>query len=168
MVSELRLSIFDLRSEVQAQVGLGSALSDYVRAVSVGAGFSVHVILDEAPDRLPINVEAELLRIAQEAVTNALKHGAPKQVTISLAQGESEVILSVRDDGKGISTEALKAQGIDPFASAPPGKSWEPVLPQPAPEPIAPIRRAAKKVGRNDPCPCGSGKKFKKCCGRGG
>ncbi|MBP1571608.1 MAG: preprotein translocase subunit SecA [Oscillospiraceae bacterium] len=29
-----------------------------------------------------------------------------------------------------------------------------------------PIRRAADKVGRNDPCPCGSGKKYKKCCGR--
>lgn len=28
-----------------------------------------------------------------------------------------------------------------------------------------PVRREAKKVGRNDPCPCGSGKKFKKCCG---
>ena len=33
------------------------------------------------------------------------------------------------------------------------------------PEPIEPIRAAAK-VGRNDPCPCGSGKKYKKCCGR--
>ena len=29
-----------------------------------------------------------------------------------------------------------------------------------------PIRRSAEKVGRNDPCPCGSGKKYKKCCGR--
>ena len=29
----------------------------------------------------------------------------------------------------------------------------------------APGRRAAPKVGRNDPCPCGSGKKYKKCCG---
>ena len=28
------------------------------------------------------------------------------------------------------------------------------------------IKRESKKVGRNDPCPCGSGKKFKKCCGR--
>ena len=27
-----------------------------------------------------------------------------------------------------------------------------------------PIRKAATEVGRNDPCPCGSGKKFKKCC----
>jgi hypothetical protein len=31
----------------------------------------------------------------------------------------------------------------------------------------APIRRSAPKVGRNEPCPCGSGKKFKKCCGAG-
>jgi preprotein translocase subunit SecA len=32
--------------------------------------------------------------------------------------------------------------------------------------PSAPTRREAAKVGRNDPCPCGSGKKFKKCHGR--
>lgn len=30
-----------------------------------------------------------------------------------------------------------------------------------------PIQREAPKVGRNDPCPCGSGKKYKKCCGKG-
>jgi len=30
----------------------------------------------------------------------------------------------------------------------------------------APVRRGQKKVGRNAPCPCGSGKKYKKCCGR--
>jgi preprotein translocase subunit SecA len=30
----------------------------------------------------------------------------------------------------------------------------------------APVKREGKKVGRNDPCPCGSGKKYKKCCGR--
>ena len=29
------------------------------------------------------------------------------------------------------------------------------------------VRRKEKKVGRNDPCPCGSGKKYKKCCGAG-
>jgi hypothetical protein len=34
------------------------------------------------------------------------------------------------------------------------------------PAPAAIPARAAPKVGRNDPCPCGSGKKFKKCCGR--
>ena len=34
------------------------------------------------------------------------------------------------------------------------------------PAPVETIRRAEPKVGRNEPCPCGSGKKFKKCCGR--
>ena len=29
-----------------------------------------------------------------------------------------------------------------------------------------PVKRASVKVGRNDPCPCGSGKKYKNCCGR--
>ena len=35
----------------------------------------------------------------------------------------------------------------------------------PLPPPVEPIH-AEKTVGRNDPCPCGSGKKYKKCCGR--
>ncbi len=35
----------------------------------------------------------------------------------------------------------------------------------PLPPPVDPIH-ADKAVGRNDPCPCGSGKKYKKCCGK--
>jgi preprotein translocase subunit SecA len=31
---------------------------------------------------------------------------------------------------------------------------------------VEPIRNLGTKVGRNDPCPCGSGKKFKNCCGK--
>ena len=30
----------------------------------------------------------------------------------------------------------------------------------------SPVKRDGKKIGRNDPCPCGSGLKYKKCCGR--
>jgi len=36
--------------------------------------------------------------------------------------------------------------------------------PQETPRPI--VRADHEKVGRNDPCPCGSGKKYKKCCGK--
>ena len=38
--------------------------------------------------------------------------------------------------------------------------------PEEAPEALLPFKRFAKKVGRNDPCPCGSGKKFKQCHGK--
>jgi hypothetical protein len=41
-----------------------------------------------------------------------------------------------------------------------------PAKPKPAPSWVpAPIRNAKPKTGRNEPCPCGSGKKYKKCCG---
>ncbi|MDY6864204.1 MAG: SEC-C metal-binding domain-containing protein, partial [Thermodesulfobacteriota bacterium] len=33
-------------------------------------------------------------------------------------------------------------------------------------EKAAPVRRKGRKIGRNEPCPCGSGQKYKKCCGR--
>lgn len=38
----------------------------------------------------------------------------------------------------------------------------------PLPPPVKPIHDEKKEVGRNDPCPCGSGKKYKKCCGKQG
>jgi len=37
-----------------------------------------------------------------------------------------------------------------------------------APAPSRTVRHEGPKVGRNDPCPCGSGKKYKKCCGANG
>jgi SEC-C motif-containing protein len=43
------------------------------------------------------------------------------------------------------------------------GGGWRFVDGQPLTHP--PVRREAPKVGRNEPCPCGSGKKYKKCCG---
>ena len=36
----------------------------------------------------------------------------------------------------------------------------------PAPKPEAKAKQAVKRPGRNDPCPCGSGQKYKKCCGK--
>ncbi|MBL9122991.1 MAG: SEC-C domain-containing protein, partial [Planctomycetaceae bacterium] len=33
-------------------------------------------------------------------------------------------------------------------------------------DPPQTVRNQGPRVGRNDPCPCGSGKKFKKCCGK--
>jgi preprotein translocase subunit SecA len=47
-------------------------------------------------------------------------------------------------------------------AAAPPARDAEPE----APRIELPIKRELPKVGRNEPCPCGSGKKFKNCCGR--
>ena len=58
---------------------------------------------------------------------------------------------------------ALKARGIDPFAKSDENPKPLPKR-EPAPEKIAPVRFDQPRVGRNALCPCGSGKKFKKCC----
>ena len=113
MVGELRLSIFDLRSEVQAQISLGNALSDYVRQVSAGAAFSVHLILDEAPDRLPITVEAELLRIAQEAITNARKHADAEHLWVTCHVDPPFAHLRVEDDGRGLGAKRIDSFGLE-------------------------------------------------------
>ncbi len=59
-------------------------------------------------------------------------------------------------------------RGAPPEAREIPGAGGRSAIERPQPAaPAAPVHRDAPKVGRNDPCPCGSGKKYKKCCGQG-
>ena len=74
--SRQRAAAVDLRPAQRDLGRPGSALSDYVREVGARSGMTVHLTLDEAPTRLRGEVETELLRIAQEAITNARKHSA--------------------------------------------------------------------------------------------
>jgi signal transduction histidine kinase len=101
VVSELRHSIFDLRSEITASAGLGSALSDYVRQVGARSDLTVHLTLDEAPTRLRNEIETELLRIAQEAINNARKHSQAKNLWVDCRVQPPFARIEVRDDGCG-------------------------------------------------------------------
>lgn len=102
VVSELRLSIFDLRSDVGASAGLGSALSEYARKVGRQSAITVHLTLDEAPVRLTPAVEAELFRIAQEAITNARKHSAADNLWVDCRVDPPHARIEIRDDGQGL------------------------------------------------------------------
>ena len=112
VVADLRLSIFDLRSDVSATNGLGSALSDYVRQVGAKSELTVHLTLNEAPTRLSPAVEAELLRIAQEAITNARKHAAARNLWVDCWTDPPRASLTIRDDGRGISGRRDDSYGI--------------------------------------------------------
>lgn len=102
VVSELRLSIFDLRSEISPAAGLGSALSDYVRSVGSRSGLTVHLTLDESPTRLRTEIETELLRIAQEAVTNARKHSNADNLWVDCRIRPPFARITIQDDGRGL------------------------------------------------------------------
>lgn len=112
VVSELRLSIFDLRSEVSAHTGVSAALSEYVRLVGTKAGMTVHMSLNEAPQRLRIEVETEMLRIAQEAVTNARRHSGAKNLWVTLAVDPPHATLTVTDDGHGLGPARSDSYGM--------------------------------------------------------
>jgi signal transduction histidine kinase len=113
VITELRLSIFDLRSDVQSSIGLGTALSDYVRQVGVGSNFTVHLVLDEAPTRLPIDTETELLRIAQEAITNARKHANAENLWVTCSVNPPRATLCIEDDGGGLGTPRQDSFGLE-------------------------------------------------------
>ena len=112
VVADLRLSIFDLRSDVSPTNGLGAALSDYVRQVGAKSELTVHLTLNEAPTRLSPAVEGELLRIAQEAITNARKHASAQNLWVDCWTSPPEASLTVRDDGRGINGRRDDSYGI--------------------------------------------------------
>ena len=113
VITELRHSIFDLRSEVQSSTGLGTALSDYVRQVGASSTMTVHLVLDETPIRLPIDAETELLRIAQEAITNARKHANAQNLWVTCAVDPPRALVRVEDDGGGLGTPRPDSFGLE-------------------------------------------------------
>jgi signal transduction histidine kinase len=113
LVGELRMNIFVLRSDVAPGLSLGTALSDYVRQVASASGLTVHVTLTEEPVRLPREVEAELLRIAQEAVTNARRHARARNLWVDCVINPPAARLSIADDGRGLGAKRADSFGLD-------------------------------------------------------
>jgi signal transduction histidine kinase len=101
LVHELRMSIFELRNEADRHGGLGAALSEYVRSIGTTTDLTVHLTLDEAPQRLPAATEAEVLRIAQEAINNARRHADARNLWVTLTVVPPYTRLVVEDDGRG-------------------------------------------------------------------
>jgi signal transduction histidine kinase len=101
ILSDLRLTVVDLRSAGADSGRLGPALSDYALAVGKRSSMVVHLAIEEAPKRLEPQVETELLRIAQEAVTNAANHASAQNLWVSAQVNAPYATISVDDDGVG-------------------------------------------------------------------
>jgi signal transduction histidine kinase len=110
VITELRLSLFELRSEVDRYGGLTAAIADYARTVGASAGLRVHLSLDESTARLPAATEAELLRIAQEAITNARKHAGAENLWVTCEVDPPYAQIQVSDDGHGIGDQPVEGR----------------------------------------------------------
>ncbi|HET7531232.1 MAG TPA: ATP-binding protein, partial [Mycobacteriales bacterium] len=100
-------------SEVDQYGGLGAALSEYVRSVGTSSRLTVHLSLDEGPARLPADVEAELLRIAQEAITNARKHARASNLWVNCVVDPPRAQLRIEDDGIGLQPGRTDSFGLE-------------------------------------------------------
>ena len=112
MVTDLRLSIFDLRSGVDDTVSLAAALSEYVQRVGSQAGLTVHVSMEDSGARLPIAVEIELLRMVQEGVTNVRKHAGARNLWLTLSVNSPNARVTLADDGRGLGKARADSMGI--------------------------------------------------------
>jgi signal transduction histidine kinase len=108
---EARRSVWDLRCHLLESGDLVSAIRQIVEPLAPGGRTRVAVNIVGKPERLSAAIEMNLLRIAQEAVSNAIKHGKAREIAIELNYPDNKVRLSVQDDGQGFVPEQPVATG---------------------------------------------------------
>jgi signal transduction histidine kinase len=100
----------DLRPPVLDDFGLVTALYWYVDRYTKRTGLEVQVVID-VPDqnqRFSRHLETACFRIAQEALTNIVRHAQASQVLLQLVKDGNVLLLSIKDDGMGFDLESLR------------------------------------------------------------
>jgi signal transduction histidine kinase len=101
---EARRSVWDLRSHLLENSNLVTALSEVTKLMASSAHLQIDVQTSGQPRKLATLVENNLLRIAQEALANSLKHAHASQIIVKLQYEPNRVRLRVCDDGVGFDT----------------------------------------------------------------
>jgi signal transduction histidine kinase len=108
----MRSLVFDLRPPALDWAGVASALRLYLDETKerFGLGYQLDSRLDEEP---PAEVRLVVYRIAQEAITNVVKHAGASSVHVSLGVREGGVHVTVHDDGSGVqSAPSVRSFGL--------------------------------------------------------
>lgn len=103
-LSEMRALIFELRPESLQNEGLVAALNKQADALRARYRVEVVAVFDGEPD-ISIDRKEALYRIGQEALHNVAKHAKATRVNLSLCQKDGQVILEVRDNGRGFDAQ---------------------------------------------------------------
>lgn len=100
-VKEIQNIIYDLRPTLLDDLGLIPALHWYTESRLGEQGVEVELNIEGQPQRLPPEVETALFRVAQEAVTNILRHAKATHVSLDLLFEDALATVRVRDNGCG-------------------------------------------------------------------
>lgn len=98
---DLRRSIWNLRARDLDGHSLAEAVEGAALQATEGRPIGITVEETGTPHPLPEFIAGNLLLLAQEAMTNAIKHGEPRTIAVNVGYHGDEVVLSVRDDGAG-------------------------------------------------------------------
>jgi len=104
---DIRESIDQLSTEIRS-VSILTALGNYINEFSSNNGIPVKLNVSKPFAQLSPVAELQLLRIAQEALTNVRRHAAASGVELTLSNTGDEVEMIVKDDGKGFKLEELE------------------------------------------------------------
>ncbi len=99
--TEVRHSVWGLRSRAGEKFNFVNALNVSGRQIANDAGIQIQIQTHGETQPLSEIVEENLLRIGQEAITNAVKHSGASTVKIELAFSPEKVTLEINDNGKG-------------------------------------------------------------------
>ena len=106
-IEEIRTMSYLLHPPLLDEVGFACAAEWYVEGFAKRTGVNINLDIVTAQERLPIAVEIALFRVLQESLTNVHRHSGARQVTVCFRCESDQVILEVRDDGRGIPAERL-------------------------------------------------------------
>jgi signal transduction histidine kinase len=112
-LEEARRSVSALRADTHSNGTLLDAMEQIGRKLTSDSGVQLDTKLEGQPYALPEQCEANLLRIAQEAMTNAVRHSGAKRIAVGLAYRTGSVVLEVGDSGRGMSGVEPSGFGVD-------------------------------------------------------
>jgi signal transduction histidine kinase len=93
-------------------LGLEPALRWDTSRQATLAGLHAEFTADPLQHRLDPTIETECFRIAQEALTNVVRHAQARSVAVKLSTKDKRLCLSVRDDGVGFDVAAVREQAV--------------------------------------------------------
>lgn len=112
--NEVRHAVQNLHSPVLDSADLTTALKQIVAQTAPSPGYAT-ITTEGTPQPLGSTIEHHLLRIAQEAITNTVKHASASHLEVTLAFEKSAVHLTIRDDGRGFDPDAVLNGGLGHF-----------------------------------------------------
>ncbi|TVP84131.1 MAG: sensor histidine kinase [Alkalicoccus sp.] len=98
---EMRRLVYDLQPADLEKRGLTEAAAVFLREVEEQTGTAVTFRISEEVFRLREEIETAVYRFIQETVRNAVKHGDPHHIDITIRMEKQQITISVRDDGTG-------------------------------------------------------------------